>query len=238
MTRSVLRLMSVFCVGLGLLFTGWWIRSGEGLSFYRQFIDWIGDHGQWKYTLFVMIYTLAPFLLVPVLLLTLTAGALFGPLQGSVVSSGAALLSAVLAFGLGKVLARTWVLEKIERQPRYRAVDKAVGKKGWKIVLLLRLTPFFPFALINFSLGSTKIKLWEYAWATWLGMLPGIIVYTYLGSLLAGLADITLSGRNLSLWEWLLSAMGGLALLVLFAYLIKVARKALSQEVPEEMEKR
>jgi len=161
----------------------------------RQSLDWIQNLGWIGVGLFAVIYILACVLLVPGAILTLGAGAIYGVIRGSVLVSLASTAGATAAFLVGRYLARDWVARKIEANPKFSAVDEAVGQEGWKIVGLTRLSPVFPFNLLNYFYGLTRVSLRHYVLASWIGMMPGTVMYVYLGSL-AGKRFSTPSPRH------------------------------------------
>jgi uncharacterized membrane protein YdjX (TVP38/TMEM64 family) len=85
-------------------------------------------------------------------------------------------LGATAAFLVGKTLLRGWIERRIAAYPRFQAIDRVVGEQGFKIVLLVRLSPLFPFNLLNYAFGLTKVRLWQYVLASWIGMLPGTLM--------------------------------------------------------------
>jgi len=109
--------------------------------------------------------------------LTLGAGILFGVLRGSIIVSIAATLGATAAFLIARYVAREWVARKIAAHPKFAAVDQAVASEGWKMVGLIRLSPIFPFSLMNYAFGLTRVSLRDYFFASWIGMLPGTVMY-------------------------------------------------------------
>ena len=146
-------------------------------------LDWVANLGLWGPIVFLVLYVLACFCFVPGSVLTLGAGALFGVVKGTMMVSLSATLGATVAFLVGRYLARDWVARKIEKNPQFRAVDRAVAEEGWKIVLLTRLSPIFRFNLLNYAFGLTRVRLRDYVLASWIGTLPGTILYVYIGSL-------------------------------------------------------
>src|SRR5207302_6285236 len=93
-----------------------------------------------------------------------------------------ATLGATAAFLVGRYLARDWVAHRIEANQKFKAIDQAVGREGGKIVLLTRLSPIFPFNLLNYAFGVTQVTLRSYFLASAVGMIPGTILYVYIGS--------------------------------------------------------
>lgn len=142
---------------------------------------------------FVSVYALATVLLFPASVLTLGAGYIFGVVKGTAVVSAASTTGATLAFLISRYVARPLVEAKAAGYPRFRAIDRGVAAKGLNIVLLLRLSPLFPFSLLNYGLGLTKIPLLEYVFGSWVGMLPGTAAYVYFGSLGKAVVDASSS---------------------------------------------
>lgn len=132
--------------------------------------------------LFISFYALATVLLVPASALTIAAGFLFGPIFGTIIVSIASTTGAAMAFLVGRYLARPFVAQKLASSDvRFSAVDAAIASQGMRIVFLLRLSPLFPFTLLNYALSITSIPFVEYTIASWLGMIPGTIAYVALG---------------------------------------------------------
>jgi len=143
---------------------------------------------------FAAAYVLATVFMLPGSVLTLGAGFVYGPLVGTLLVSPVSVLAASTAFVLGRSLARGWIGRRMEGSARLAAVDRAIGSEGFKIVLLLRLSPVVPFLLLNYSLGLTGVRLRHFVLGSWLGMLPGTALYVYLGSLVPSVAAL-LSGE-------------------------------------------
>ena len=126
---------------------------------------------------------------------------------------------------MGRYLARDWVTKKIQGKAAFLAIDQAVAEQGWKIVLLTRLSLVFPFALLNYAFSLTRVSLRDYVLASWIGMMPGTVLYVYLGSLAAaGVAD-----RKRSSAEWALYAVGLLATIAVAVIATRIARRALAK---------
>ena len=197
----------------------------------RNVLAWIAGLGTWGPVIFIVIYVAATVLFLPGSILTLGAGFVFGVLRGSVIVSLAATLGATGAFLVGRYLARDWVSAKIAGNEKFRAVDEAVAREGWKIVGLTRLSPAFPFNLLNYAFGVTKVSLRDYFFASWIGMMPGTVMYVYLGSLAGDLATLGAGGRERGSGEWVLYVVGLLATVAVTVYVTRVARRALEQRV-------
>jgi uncharacterized membrane protein YdjX (TVP38/TMEM64 family) len=184
-------------------------------------------------TVFILLYAFATVIFVPGLLLTLGAGFIYGVVQGSLYVMLGASLGAILAFLTGRYLARGWVSRKLQAYPKFEAIDAAVEREGLKIVLLTRLSPLFPFNLLNYAFGITSVSLRDYAIGC-LGMLPGTILYVYLGSLASGWATLTNSTSSANPGvKWGIQGLGLVATLGVALYAAKFAQTALAQTAPE-----
>jgi uncharacterized membrane protein YdjX (TVP38/TMEM64 family)/rhodanese-related sulfurtransferase len=157
-----------------------------GLAFlFRDRLDpaaleaWVAGAGAAGPLLFIVIYALATVLFLPGAALTLVGGALFGPVAGTLYNLTGATIGAVVAFLAARHLAADWVRQRAG--PRLDGIMNGVETEGWRFVAFTRLVPLFPFNLLNYVLGLTRIPLAQYALASVLFMLPGAIVYTYLG---------------------------------------------------------
>lgn len=184
----------------------------------------LGSLGAWAPLAFGLIYVAAALLFLPGWVLTMAAGALFGLVGGTVVVSLASTTSAALAFLIARYVAREKFRRRIERSPKLVAVDDAIGAQGWKMVALLRLSPVVPFNLQNYLYGVTSIRFWPCVLASWATMLPGTVLYVYLGSL-----GRTAVGPSASWLEWLLRGAGLLATIAVTAYVSRVARSAVQK---------
>ncbi|MEL7037142.1 MAG: TVP38/TMEM64 family protein [Cyanobacteria bacterium J06592_8] len=200
----------------------------------RQTLTWIDSLGYWGPVAFILVYIFATVFFLPGSLLTLGGGAIFGVVSGSICVSIGSVIGATCAFLVGRYLARGWVSQKIAGSEKFNAIDEAVAKEGWKIVGLTRLSPIFPFNLLNYSFGLTKVSLRDYFFASWIGMIPGTVMYVYIGSLAGELATLGLEERAKTPGEWILYAVGLVATVAVTVYVTKIARKALSQKISEE----
>lgn len=196
----------------------------------RQSLEWVSGLGPAGVVAFVAIYVLACVLMLPGSVLTLGAGAVFGVVKGTAIVSVAATLGATAAFLVGRYFARERVARMIEGNPRFRAIDEAVGREGWKIVGLTRLSPVFPFNLLNYAYGVTKVSLRDYVSASWIGMLPGTVMYVYLGSLAGSLATLGGHGRGRTPAQWALYGVGLLATAAVTVFVTRIARNALARK--------
>ena len=200
-------------------------------TYLRQLLDWIRDQGMVGVLVFAAVYIAATVLFIPGSILTLGAGFVYGVVWGTLYVSVASTIGATAAFLVGRYLARDWVASKVEGSPRFQSIDRAVGDEGWKIVGLTRLSPIFPFNLLNYAYGLTRVRLRDYFFASWIGMLPGTVMYVYIGSLAGSLATVGADGRSRTTGEWILYGVGLAATVVVTFYVTRLARKALSKKV-------
>jgi len=196
----------------------------------KEVLAWVEGHGTTGVIVFMVIYVAACVFFVPASLLTLGAGAVYGVIRGSIYVSIASTVGATCAFLVGRYLAREAIRRRIAGNAKFMAIDEAVGHEGWKIVGLTRLSPVFPFTLLNYAYGLTRVGLRDYVVASWIGMMPGTVMYIYIGAL-AG--DIAMLGgeRTRSAQEWVLYVIGLLATVVATVYVTKVARQAMAEKV-------
>ncbi len=185
--------------------------------------SWISGRGAAGYLVFYAVYVVAALLFVPGAALTIAAGFVFGLWRGGLIVSAAATTAAALAFLIARHLARGAVEARARKDRRFTAIDKAIGERGWKIVALLRLSPAVPFSLSNYFYGLTAIRFWPYVLTSWLAMLPGTVLYVYLGA--AGKAAARGAGRPAA--ENVYLGLGLVATIAVTVYLTRVARAAL-----------
>ncbi len=209
----------------GLIF----LPLGEYLG---QFLDWVREQGAWGPVLIAGVYIVACVLFVPGSLLTLGAGFLFGVVWGTVTVSIGSVLGATAAFLVGRYLARGWIEEKVNAHPKFRAIDQAVGRQGFKIVLLTRLSPVFPFNLLNYGFGLTKVSLRDYVLASWIGMLPATVMYVYLGSAAGNLAELASGKVEGGIGQQVLFGVGLAVTVVVTIFVTRIAKKALDDAIP------
>ena len=197
----------------------------------KDSLELIANLGPWGPAVFILVYILATVLFIPGSLLTLGAGVLFGVVWGSIWVSIGSILGATCAFIVGRYLTRDWVSKQIESNEKFKAIDEAVAVEGWKIVGLTRLSPIFPFNLLNYAFGVTQVSLKDYFFASWIGMMPGTIMYVYIGSLAGNLAALGTQGRSRTIGEWVLYAVGLVAAIAVTVYITRIAKKALEERI-------
>ena len=206
--RALILLLSL----TALLVAVWLLPAREWLI---QSTDWAQAHPRIAWAGFILAYILAALFMVPGSILTLAAGVLFGVALGVALVSLAATLGACCAFLVGRFLARDWVESRLEAMPRFRALDRAVARRGWLIVLLARLSVVIPYNLLNYALGLTNVRFGAYLFGTLVGMLPAIFLYVYLGSEAGSLATLEQNGAPMIPQSLFIAGLIVTALLIL-----------------------
>ena len=195
----------------------------------QQALEWIESLGSIGAIAFIGIYIIATIAFLPAFILTLGAGVLFGVWWGSVYVFIGATLGAIAAFLVGRYLVRDWVAKKIAGNDKFRAIDRAVGKEGLKIVLLTRLSPIFPFNLLNYAFGVTGVSIQDYIIGS-IGMIPGTMMYVYIGSLAGSVALIgTETQPTNPTLQWTIRIVGFVATIAVTIYITRIAKQSLSQ---------
>jgi uncharacterized membrane protein YdjX (TVP38/TMEM64 family) len=193
------------------------------------FREWVDGLGLWGPVAFIFGYSAAVVAFVPASALTLAGGAIFGLARGTLYVFAAATLGSCLAFLVSRYWARGSIERKLAGNERFASIDRAVGQQGRKIVFLLRLSPIFPFNLLNYALGLTQVRFADYAIAA-LGMLPGTLLYVYLGTV-GGEAAAAAAGASTerSAAQTALLVVGLVATLVVTTVVTRIARRALAE---------
>jgi uncharacterized membrane protein YdjX (TVP38/TMEM64 family)/rhodanese-related sulfurtransferase len=206
-----------------------------GIAFAIQYRDrfdaealqvWVNDAGVLAPVVFIAIYALATVLFLPGSVITLAGGALFGPLMGTFYNLTGATLGAALAFIISRYLASDWIAHKAGG--RVRQLINGVEVEGWRFVAFVRLVPLFPFNLLNYALGLTRIRFLHYLIATYVFMLPGAIAYTWIGY--AGREAVS-GGEGLI--QKLLIALALLAVVAFLPRILGNIRRGPTIDIPE-----
>ncbi len=194
--------------------------------------EWIDSLGFWGPVAFIIIYILATVFLLPGAAMTPLSGLLFGLGWGMLWVVIASNIGANIAFLIGRHFARDAVARKIEGNTKFAAIDKAVGADGWKIVGLTRLSPAFPFVLLNYAYGLTRVKWIHFALASLVGMFPGTFMYVYFGSL----GELAAEGNGASIGKIALSIITLLATVLVTVLITRSAKTALAEQRDIEAE--
>lgn len=197
-----------------------------------QVNHWLASLGYWAYPTFTVIYVSATLVGLPAIFLFLAAGSLFGFLPGLAVVSFSDTISVAVCYLLGRTVGRKKVNKWISSRPHWEEFDRAVAKKGWKIVFLTRLSPVVPSNVLNYGFSLTKINFWQYLFVSWLAMLPVIALYVYLASV-----GIDLLSGNSDPKQIIASVIGLITAVTAIAYTTKLMydtlfRKSLKSNLP------
>lgn len=198
-----------------------------------QLVAWMRDAGAVGVLGYAVVYMGAAVLLLPGSALTAAAGLVYGPWHGLVLVSPVSVAAAVVAFVLGRTTARGWIRKRTDTDPRFRAIDRAIGRHGLKLVILLRLSPLFPFSVMNYALGLTSVSLRHYVVGSFVGMLPGTFLYVYIGSLVGDLTELSQHQAGAETAQQVVSLLGLLATITVTVYVTRLARRALAEELRE-----
>ena len=227
-TKDLLKAIGIWKLALlGLAF----VAMLAAIRFFPV-LDWIKAFGEWSAQLgltgaliYGVVFGIAAILMVPCLPLTIFAGFAFGMFSGLVAVWIGIGIGAAFGFLFARYVARVVVAQKLAQNSRFRAIDSAIAKEGWKIVGLLRLCPV-PFGITNYLYGLTAISFWPYMAATMIGLLPPNIAFVYLGAF----GKRTLDGPRHPL-EYVLGALAFLALLGVMIILRRIAQRATASQL-------
>jgi uncharacterized membrane protein YdjX (TVP38/TMEM64 family) len=208
------------------------LLARAGGAYVPRFAAWVNGLGVWGPLVFIVGYAVAAVAFVPGSILTLAAGAIFGIGPGVLYAFTAAVLGSSAAFLISRYLARGAIERRLSGNQRFASIDRAVGAQGRKIVFLLRLSPVFPFSLLNYALGLTQVRFADYLVAA-LGMLPGTLLYVYYGKLagdVAALAGGAAVQKGAGYYTVL--GLGLVATVAVTALVTRIARRALQDAAP------
>jgi uncharacterized membrane protein YdjX (TVP38/TMEM64 family) len=204
------------------------VQRDQVSAYLLRFPEFVENAGFWGPLAFIGVYTVAVVAFVPASALTIAGGAIFGLAKGTAYVFVAAILGSGAAFLVARYLARRPIERRLQDNPRFAAIDRAVGHEGRKIVFLLRLSPVFPFNLLNYGLGLTRVRFVDYMVAG-LGMLPGTLLYVYSGNVAGEVAAAAAGGTEKGLAEYAVLIVGLLATLAVTVVVTRIARRALKE---------
>jgi uncharacterized membrane protein YdjX (TVP38/TMEM64 family) len=195
----------------------------------KSFNQWVSGIGPAGVVIFIVVYVIATVLFAPGSILTIGAGFVFGLGLGVVAVSIGSVIGASLAFLISRYVARSKIEALANKNEKFKAIDRAIGEQGWKLVFLLRLSPLIPFSLSNYFYGLTAVRFWPYVLASWIGMLPGTLLYVYLGAVGKAGVESAAGGRTRSPAEWAFLVIGLIATLAVSLWVTQIARKAVRE---------
>lgn len=220
---TVLRWL-VAIAGFGLLL---WALGHYSKQYIQPFARWVHGLGSWGPIAFILTYSVAEIFLIPASALTLAAGALFGFVAGSAYTFIGAMLGSLSAFFMGRYVVRPFVTGRLQSDERFALIDSAAVRGGIKLVALLRLSPILPYTVLNYALGVTRISTRDYVIGTAF-ILPGTLVYTYYGTVVANLTGLT-SGVHRGFAFYALMAAGVVATVAVIVVITRLARTQLRE---------
>lgn len=191
---------------------------------------WLTSLGGWAAPTFILLYLVATVLGLPNILLMLVAGTLFGLLSGIIYVSIADTLGAIACYAIGRTIARKRIKQWMSKHPSFIQLDRAVNQKGWRILLLARLSPLVPSNVLNYGFSCTKVDFRQYCFFSWLGMLPVISLYVYLGVFGRSL----MMDDELSPEKVILQAVGLVLAIGAALYTAQLVKKHLSPDCPSK----
>jgi len=226
--NAIVRLIVLVLILVALFFAMKFLPVQEWL---RNFNAWVAQMDVAGIFIFIAVYAVSTVLLAPGSILTIGAGFAFGLWKGFLAVSAGATLGAALAFLVARFIARAKVEAIAQRNEKFRQIDNAIGKQGAKLIFLLRLSPVIPFNLSNYFYGLTAVKFWAYVLASWIGMMPGTLLYVYIGT--AGKAAVTAAAGGEAVkhgWQyWTFLSLGLAATVIVTIWVTKIARDALTK---------
>ena len=216
--QRALRIAGLLGAAAALIALG---RSG----LFDRALAFVAELGPWALPGFVALHVISVIAFIPSAVPNVAAGMLFGVGQGFAVSLVGAGVGAALTFGLGRLLGREWLERRFGGDVRFHSLIRLVSERGWRIIVLARLTPIFPFAIANYAFGLTRMRAVDYGLASMLGSIPSTLVLVSLGAAAGRFRDG--SGAR-SPAEWGLLGLGIVATLLLLLMMRRIAREALS----------
>lgn len=203
------------------------------ISNFAFIIDWInsaGFLGVISYILIFIFFTIVLFL--PAWLMAAIGGYIFGALYGSIIISIAGIIGATMAFLIARYIMRAWVYKRLSSTRYFTALIDGISEKGTWIVFWLRLSSVIPFAPLSYMFGITNVKAKNFILASWIGMLPGTILYVYLGSMAKSINDISKTDHGFSN---IFSIVGFVSVSVAVGVIARSARKSLKNISGEKL---
>lgn len=198
-----------------------------------RLLEWLDAQGAWAPLLFILVMTLVVVLVLPGVMFTTGAGFVFGVVEGTVYVVLGTTLGATLAFLIARYLFGARATRFILAHARLKLVSEELTPQGWKIVLLTRLVPFFPFKLSNYFFGLTRFSLRGFVSGTFVGIIPFSLHNVYLGSIAADIATLGARSADRTPLQWALYGAGLLATIVAVIYLSRLAHRALAKYTAE-----
>ncbi len=222
--NRIFRLFIAACI-LAALIIFW--KPVQG--YIEDVLAWVDTLGVWAPVVFVIMVAGSVPALLPGLLFTLAAGAMFGLFRGVILIVLGLSIGGAVSFLLGRYVFRDWATKLLQRHPAMSHLESEVTRGGWKLIMFTRMIPLFPFKISNYVFGCTRVKLWQYWLGNTIGILPLTFTNVYTGSLLSDLASIGDGDVSKSPTEWTLTAAGLLFAVCGLIYITRYARRAMRE---------
>jgi len=197
----------------------------------QKTVHWVESFGRGEPLVFFGIYVLTSILFMPSIFFSFAGGFLFGIVGGTALSVVGIATGATIAFLIGRYIARSKVENYCQHYRKFQLIDHAIHKKGWKVILLARLTPIFPFLIANYGFGLTQLKVRHYFMASLIGSIPGTAVIVYAGSLAGSLNSADRVSAIRTPAEWLILIVGLACTMILAWYMKRFASQALRKDI-------
>ncbi|HEX8914634.1 MAG TPA: TVP38/TMEM64 family protein [Humisphaera sp.] len=204
-------------VGFWLLVPRHWVTDA---------IDWVRSLGPYRFVAFVGIYAGLSAVGLPTSPLNVAAGLLFGLVEGFAAAMGGVMAASIGCFLVARYLAHGWVLRKVERRPKLKALLHGLkGDETWKMLVLLRLNPVLPAAVASYCFGVAPVRFRDYAAAPFVGNIPLCLVLAYVGS--AG--QLAFGGKGWTVWQYLIYGLGLASTVTLTVWITRYTKRKLAE---------
>ena len=197
-------------------------------------MEWIQQSGWLGVLWFIVLYTFTCIVFLPGSILTVGAGAIYGFWFSTVLVTVSSTVGAVVNFLTSRYLARRWMERKMGNNRKFHALEKAVGAKGWKLILISRISPVVPHSIVSYASGLTRISFWRFTLASAAGFFPLSAAYCYAGAVLGTAIRTTAGLRPHDPVSWTLYGLGMLATIVVSVMTTRAATRAFKKDTADE----
>lgn len=202
-----------------------WLAPVE--TWVMDFVDWVDGSGTVGMVVYALLFIVGVVVFVPTTVFSIGAGFLFGLVPGLILSGICVALGAWVTFVVGRYLARDAVQRKVRELPKFQAMERAISMEGFKMAFLTRLVPIFPFTVLNYLFGVTRMGVRRFVVATSLGMLPATAAYVYLGAMAGDLKRALAMGNSPTAATYLMWAAGVLSVVAIVWLITRRAKQEL-----------
>jgi len=197
-------------------------------------VDLMREGGALGVLAYLGVFAIGAMLAAPIALFSLMAGYAYGPLYGVVIASPAVAFASTTTFFLGRTVLRRSLQRRIDDNAKWRAIDRAIGENGFKIVALMRLSPIVPQNFLSYILSVTRVRALDFSAATLVGLFPIICLQVYVGSLVHDVETLfERDGLPEGPWTWVAPALGLVVTAATVIVTTRIAKKALDRAVIE-----